>query len=810
MLGSALRVRMRLGTLRVPLATCALVSVLALLPLIRDPWFYYTDDAATQILPMWHALGDRILAGSWPPLLDMRSWMGGNLAMEALFGVWNPANAVLWIAVSWTSHLAVAATVVRIVAFVLLSAGSYALCREYGGAPWASGVMATAFPFCGPLFSFDAAKWPAAMLAFGWIPFLWLAARRMVRGVTNAGWVFVLGALTVTAGNPYTTLAACILLLGMHIETAVARRWRALRRLVLTSVAIGCVAPLVYLPLILSAQVTWRTPMAIGYSGVLTPHLRDVANLSIPGYVPAIPGVTSAAVYLCWFALPLAAWLDWSVLRRRWRQLVGPLVVAGAFLLMARGPSELWMFRWPLRVLHYSYLGTAIGFAVLLSAGLRVRPLRWRLPSMAGLLLVDTLLMTALVHDSRALWRDAASLCLVALLGVIAVWAYCRHGSRWLGATLQAGTVVTFALQVVWFLDDHAAIPYYFPPSLTEMRTHFAHRYRGEVLQIADTDLIGPPDQPRAAWRDLLPGNLYRPAGIEAVGSYTGMGFLPFARTLCMNQTASTCAAAYDTLWRQVPGTRVPLADLLQLSTVVVQRKLIEEPRTPQGWLVTARNERVTILQRVAPLAWPDGRLSWTSPDVRVVANTAPGDRHEVVRFDRVGPGPGRLVFARLAWPGYRAKVGTVDATVREGPAGLLEVDLPAHVSGSGGLDITWQAPGSSAGLALAAAGCSMAILLGLLQKRDSPNGTTSDDQAGIGSDSPSSTPRKPFGWTTRTAHTPGDSQGLKTDFPILASKLPDRVQKNEPRDQKCHGNRSGHRRKWRIRRIHPDHIHER
>jgi hypothetical protein len=193
------------------------------------------------------------------------------------------------------------------------------------------------------------------------------------------------------------------------------------------------------------------------------------------------------------------------------------------------------------------------------------------------------------------------------------------------------------------------------------------------------------------------------------------MGFLAFARTLCMNQTGSTCAAAYAALWHQ-PGTHVPLADLLRLNTVVVQRKLIDEPRAPQGWTVTARNERVTILQRLAPLSWPTGRLSWTSPDVRVAANSAIGDRHEVVRFNRDGAGPGRLLFARLAWPGYQAKAGAFDAAVREGPAGLLEVDLPGNVH-SGVLDITWRAPGSSAGVVIAGASCSMAILLGLLHK---------------------------------------------------------------------------------------------
>lgn len=708
----------RLGAFRAPLLTCALVSMLALLPVIRDPWFYFTDDAATQILPMWYSLGERVRAGTWPPLLDIHSWMGGNLAVEALFGVWNPVNAVLWAAVSLTPDLAISATIVRLVAFILLSAGFYGLCREYGAARWSSSAVATALPFCGSLFYYDAAKWPAALIAFVWIPFLWWAARRMVRDAANAWWVFVLGALALTAGNPYTTLAVCVVLLGLLIETGLCRPWRAFRRLALVSLAIACVTPLVYLPLLLSRPVTWRLPTAIGYSGDLTPHLRDLASLSIPGHVPAIPGVTEAAVYLCWFAMPLAAWLDWGLLRRRWRHLAGPLFVAGIFLLMARGPSELWMFRWPLRVLHYGYLGAAITLAVVLSAGLRVRPLHRRLPCMAGLVLADATIIAVRTHDRGALQRDMTSLCLITLLAAVAVWAYCHHGRWWLGGVLQIGTAITFTLQVLWFLGNHSVIPYYFPSSVTQARANFAQRYRGELLQVGDTELIGPPDGSRAAWRDLLPGNLYRPARVEALGSYSGMGFRDFAGALCMNYAGSTCPAAYDVLWRRPPGIPVCLADLLRLDTVAVQRKLVDEPPVPPGWAIAGRTGRVVILQRLPAVARTDGRLSWASPDVHVLLDSALDDRHELVRFDRAAAGPGRLLFARLAWPGYSARVGGTEAAVHEGPAGLLEVDLPPGVH-SGLIDLRWRPPGLRVGVALAGVGAAIAILLGLSQRRD-------------------------------------------------------------------------------------------
>ena len=692
---------------------------LAQLPLLRDPWFYYTDDAATQVFPMWHHLGEQVLSGHWPLLLDLHSWMGGNLAVEALFGVWNPANAVLWVFVSISPNLALAALVVRTVTFVALAMGCYGLAREYGAARWASSAVAVTLPFCGSLFYFDAPKWPAALVAGVWIPYLWWAGRRMARGETNAIWVFTLGALAVTAGNPYTMLAVCIVLLGLIVERAVLKSWRSVRDLIIVSAAIGCVAPLVYLPLVFSSNVTWRGPSGIGYSGVLTPHLRDLVNSSIPSYVPGIPNVFDAAVYFCWFAFPLAMWLDWGVLRRRWRELTGVLVVGALFLFIARGPSEMWMFRWPLRVVHYGYLAGAVLLAVLLSAGLRTDHFRRRVAGMAALAGMNVVLVYLTAQNPQTLHRDALSLVVLALLTVAAVWAYHKRGARWLVAVLHLGTAITFALQVFWFLGYHGATPYYFPTSAAQARAGFEHRYTGQVMQVADTNIIGPPDQPREAWRDLLPGNLYQLAGVDTLSSYTGMGFRPFSDATCMRYAGQTCPQIYPFLWQVTPGTGVPLADLLRLDTVVVQRKLIDAPSVPAGWRVSERNDRVTVIQRTTPASWPGGRLSWTTPGLRTASDSAPDDRHEVVHFTRDGRTPARLIFSRLAWPGYTATAGDVELPTRVGPAGLLEVDLPPGVN-SGQIDIAWAPPGMRAGLAIGAAGLLAAVALGAIQRRSS------------------------------------------------------------------------------------------
>jgi len=70
-------------------------------------------------------------------------------------------------------------------------------------------------------------------------------------------------------------------------------------------------------------------------------------------------------------------------------------------------------------------------------------------------------------------------------------------------------------------------------------------------------------------------------------------------------------------------------------------------------------------------------------------------------------PTAGTLVFARLTWPGYTATLDGEPVEVRDGPAGLLSVDVPAgrHV-----VAIDFRSPGLSAGIAAVAAAALLSL----------------------------------------------------------------------------------------------------
>ncbi|TLW93836.1 hypothetical protein FFT09_10800 [Saccharomonospora piscinae] len=711
---------------------CVVVALLAQLPLIRNRVFYFWDDSAAQFLPMWHRLGERIAAGHWPPLLDLDSWMGGNLAGEALFGVYNPVNVANYLLVAALPDLGVASVLVKTEFLVLLALGLYLVCREYGAARPSAACLAVALPFSGYLLYFDASTWAAGLIAFAFVPHVWWTARRAARGGLNPLWAFVAAGLAVTAGNPYGVLGVAVVLAALLVEFAVRRRARGTAVVLGVGVCAALLVPLVFLPLLGSAEVTWRSDTDVVNDGFLVPGLTDLLAASTPTHLPHIgvfggTGLAVPAAFFVWFALPLVPWLDWRVVRQRWRLLLAPLVVTAVFAVAALGPSKLWLFRWPIRHLEYCFLGAAVVLAVVLSSGLRTDRRRARGAVTAGLVALGGYLAWAATPESWP-WHLGGVL-LVGLLAALVV-AVARRRPRRPGAVpalLGAGTAAVLGYQLAAFPANTDVSQLNYPHSVSELRTTFADRYPGEVMQVADMATaertLGL--HPDGAWRYFLFGNVYAAAGVESLVSYTGLGFRDFVDTFCLTNSGSTsCPEAWDALWRPTGYGGAPLADLLRVETVVVQNALVPDATAGPGWRITERDDVVTVLRREAPLPWPEGTLSWASPGVTVsgaivAGDAADGTNPEWVRYTVAdsGAGPQRLVFARLAWPGYHATVNGTEVPVEASPAGLVTVTLPPGVR-DGELELRWSPPGQALGVASAGLGVLGALVLAVLAPR--------------------------------------------------------------------------------------------
>ena len=686
----------------VPVTLCVVVALCAQVPTLFNPSFYFTDDSAAQFLPMWYQLGDRLLAGDWPLLLDVDAWMGGNLAGEAMFGIWNPVNLACYVLVFVIGDLAVAATFVKSLFLVILALGTYLLCREYGARRGPAFVLAAALPFSGFVLYFQAATWAAGLIAFAWVPWVWAFGRKAAYGRRTVLAPFVFGALCVTAGNPYGLLGVCLVYLGLLVELLVARGtgWAPVRRLALLVVCVGATAPLVFLPLVGASATSWRSGGLVN-NGNFSPAIDDLVNFGMASNVPQIntwggDTVDEPVVYLCWFLLLLVPWLSWRAMGTRWRELAGALVVCAVYFLLCIGPSNVWLWRWPVRHITMLFLTVCVLSAVLLSAGLRQDRLRLRARLTCAVLLAGGFLSFSATPS-----LSAEHLVCMAIMGVlIAVALRTRSNAVFFGA-LQLGTVIMLVLQMMWIPANRDLTTYNFPTSAERLQGFYADR-QGTVVQIARfAEVPAARVADRSVWQQLLFGNMYLVAGVPSLVSYTGIGHKALHNALCLGHNGATCPDAYARLWQSpIPGGP-NLADSLRARTVVVQRSLIDSPEVPLGWEVVHRDAAVTVLDRTALPRHPNGRLSWVSPGVSVVADVMTGERVERVRFRAAGS-DAQLIFARVAWPGYQATVNGVPVPVGSTPAGLVTVELPDGV-GAGELRLVWTPPGLWIGLAGAA-----------------------------------------------------------------------------------------------------------
>lgn len=701
-----------------PAVVAVLTASHVLLMTAVNPDFFMRGDTDAQFAPTWFHLGEMVRSGQWPPLLDRDSWAGGNYAAETLFGVYNPLNLLIWLFVSSMGNLAVAVVTVKALALIALALGTYAVARDHGAQRWAAAVVSTALPISGYTTYWDAGSWAGGLIAFAYAPWVWWSFRRVLQRRLNPLWGFVIGSLAITQGNPYGVLGVVIIGVALLGEALVAGDRRAAVRLALLGLCVAAWLPLVYAPLLATSDLAFRAGgLLFSNNGKMRPQLGDLLLMSSPTFTPDMRSIRGQmvvpATYFAWFVVPLLPWFRYGSLRGRLQTLVGPLTIATCYLVLTLSPSKLWLFRWPLRHVEYCYLGLAVVLAVVLSQGLARDNVRARLAGTAGLVVLTGWLTWA--QDPPWTSVSIGGPLLLALLTAVLLGLHLRGlGAIWLAAVLLAGGTGLLATQAVIFGENAGSRVWHFPHDVATLRSTFGDR-DGRVMQFADLvsrQKESKDDRLRASWRSFLAGSMYHPAGVEAVNNYTGLGYLPFNRRLCMSYDGLTKPCGYRQSLQPVAPTGVSMVDLMKVETMVVQQELADGLARPPGWSEEVEREAV-VLRRLDPLPWPDSELSHVADGVSIedaVTVDAYGERVDGVD----APGGGTLTFAMLAWPGWSAELDGRSLPVRANDVGLATVAVPAGTSG-GRLTLEWSPPGQGVGLAAAATGTVGALVLGLL-----------------------------------------------------------------------------------------------
>ena len=695
--------------------------------LLANARHYFTDDTESQYTSLWVGLGRSLRDGNFP-LMVPEQWMAGNNTMDDA-GLFNPPQLLIDLIAPSVDNVALYATVVKLIFAIIAALGVYRIGLAYGGRPAWSAVAGIAFPLSGFFLFFDQASWMTALTGTAWLVHAWASAVRYTRGTSGPIPVFVFLYLTISTQYIFPAVEAALMLLAVAVgELIYQRRWQPVLRLTLASGCAGLAGLLTFLPSMLSAKVTWRGTAQIINDQFLTVPWSESLNASLPSSLPAFTSwwgyvQPMPVTYIAWFLIPALAFVDWERARGAWRELSAVGLFAVMMLMWTAGPGSVGPLRWPVRVLPMLAIGLLVLVCVLLGRFGTFGRSKNRAVAAAvliGLLWVRT--FSADPHDW--LWHLLAAAA-VAALGVGVVLLGRTRGV----AAACALTIV--AMFPIAYVQVHAAQPtpmaWNLPVKRSDAKAAFPD-FTGNTIQLADRGLIGPADKSvEGAYGSLVFGNYAKGLELSYVNGYTPTGHFYFGELLCMRWDGSVCPDAYRRMFAPEASTGKPLVDLMKLDRVVVQRALFPDAAAqpaPEGWKwvdYPGHEKYIAVLERQdGPISTVNGRVS----DADKVTATSLSETDATSRVRVSSAEGGRVVFARLGWPGYRATLNGSPIGFTTVAKSFVAVNIPAGTQNAE-LELTWRPPGWKIGIATMVAGLAG---IGLLQwlyirsrRRDTP-----------------------------------------------------------------------------------------
>jgi hypothetical protein len=201
--------------------------------------------------------------------------------------------------------------------------------------------------------------------------------------------------------------------------------------------------------------------------------------------------------------------------------------------------------------------------------------------------------------------------------------------------------------------------------------------------------------------------------GKRTFNGYTPLGHKALQGELCIQERTQTTCPDGIRRWTMPDGdTGAPLLDLFRITEVAAQHGMWRDalaPRLGPGWRSLGRGAAVETFARVDPILLP-GTVSWLPRGMQVMAPEAARHQAESLTI-LANPQGGRLIFARLFWPGYRASLNGDPLPIIAHRGFLVAVDLPPGSTGQ--LKVWFRPPGLRLGFLLA--GLGVVILIAFL-----------------------------------------------------------------------------------------------
>lgn len=693
----------------------AAVTVLGVLAgyagvLLANTRHFYTDDTEAQYVPLWLDVGRHLRDGVFPTVIP-EEWMAGNYLVEGQGSVFNPPQLLVAFIAPSVDNLVVLATAVKLCYSIILALGVFRVCLAYRAQPPWAAVAGVAFCFSGWLLFLDQATWVLGLAGTAWLANAWASGIRYARGRSGPIPVFVFLFLAITVGYVWPGVESALMIVAVAAGEWLYQRkpWPAVRLLLAAGCA-GAAGLLTYLPGLLSSEVTWRTAdNRISNDGFMTVPWQESLNASLPTTLPSFNswfGLIQPfpVVYIAWFLIPGLAFIDWKAAASTFREVSAAAFFAGIALMWTAGPAAFGPLRWPVRILPMLALALLVSGCVLLSRHGTLASWRVRLGVATGLVAV-MLVRSVSSAPSHRIWTHLWAAVIVVVLGVVVLLL----SVQWGRVAACAALLVTIA--PIAYYQVSSSFPHPMSWNLPERRSDAQTRFPefdGTTLQLGNSQIFpGDAKDVDGVYSSLVVGAYAKDLGLDYVNGYTPIGHAAFSERICMQWDGSTCPDAFRKIFETEPTTGEPIVDLMKVDRITLMRLVYPDARhdpPPPGWHwvdYPPNDKWIWTLERDAgPMSRNNGRIADT--DGVAAVSVSESEHTSTVRVS--SQHGGRVTFARLVWPGYRATLNGRDIIHEAVDDIFFSVEIPAGTENAE-LQVTWRPPGMHLGMATFALG---------------------------------------------------------------------------------------------------------
>lgn len=697
--------------------------------------YFYLDDRLGMFVPVYLDIGRMLHEGVFP-WMTLGVQASGNYLVEYQFGIFNPLCLfAMWLAPLFDNQ-AFAHAVISAVYVAATSLACSMLGRALRFAPPFNALIAFVVATNAPHMIWNVTAWlPAAPGLCFFILALAAALSYVQRPGTRAAVGVTLSAyLLLTAGWPqsvafFVVLFALLVGVVLYRERLSRESWKRVTGLSLLTLAGFCLAALAVIALIAAAPFTERPQsMVLNAGNFMAATVGGLFMAAFPffgeffftwgGYKPQ----TLPHFYAAWFLLPAVVFVDWSKVRftTAGRFLAFATLLAG---LLALGPERLGPLRFPIRFVPYYHvlLIFFLGWVVQThQAALCVT--RHRLLAVLGLSGV----MAVMAWETTPYLAGPvlASSLLTGGLSALLGYALLKQNRKAVTAVLAGGTLL--ALAAVFAPPPFGLYAQPRPYKSDAEGTDHPYPFARGVDWLTPEKRSGFPDLGRAPNRYTLFFGHYVPAlpypeahyafrpaslglltNMRSVNGYTSLGHAGYRQWLRMDHgnLVKYRAEAAKKIFERDPETGARIADLLGIDQIIALKGEMSDLITankPVDWVIAKKND-ITTTYHAPPAAEPlPGTVSWLTKGVTIKGlSESPTEERMAITTPDAG---GKIIFARIWWPGFHADLDGRELPVTAHGKVLVSVTLPAQAKGV--LRLTYRAPGHRiypflAGLAL-------------------------------------------------------------------------------------------------------------